>query len=120
MLIAFQNSYSQIISAAIMVYDTDACGSDGNFSTHGWWVLNPGESKAARWTSNQYVFYYAEAVNGARWDDPNGPRVYVYPDRFDSCLNIGSTAASAVVGMRRIDIGWPPSRPFQYTINLTP
>ena len=120
MLIAFKNNYSQIVSAAMMEYDTGACGGEGgDWSTHGWWVLDPGQSKNARWTSNQYVFYYAEAVNGARWDDAGGPRVYVYPESFDDCLGIGRSNGR-VVGMRRIDIGWPPARPFTYTINLNP
>jgi uncharacterized membrane protein len=119
MLIAFQNNYSQTISVAIMVYDTGACPNDGNWSTHGWWVMNPGQSQNARWTDNQYVYYYAEAVDGATWDDPNGPSVYVNSQQFDSCINIGSTA-DTVVGMRQIDIGWPPARPFVFTVNVNP
>jgi len=46
--------------------------------------------------------------------------VYVYWNAFDSCVNIGSTGAYEVVGMRLIDLGgwaWTPS---VHTVTLVP
>jgi uncharacterized membrane protein len=121
MWLAFHNNYSQPVSVAIMDYDTGACGGEGgNWATHGWWNLNPGETKTVIWTTNQYAFYYAEASNGTWWGDSNGPRIYVHPARFDSCYNIGATGDWRVVGTARADVGWPPARPFTHTVNLNP
>ena len=53
-------------------------------------------------TLNRYYSYYAKAADGAQWTGQYGP-VYVYHQAFDSCLNIGSTAAYGRVGMRLID-----------------
>jgi hypothetical protein len=89
----------------------------GNWATHGWWVLNPGDSKTVTWTTNQYVYFYAEAVNGASWYDPNGQAVYVTQERFDSCYLIG-VSDWQVVRMAQSDVGWPPAAPFTHTVNL--
>jgi uncharacterized membrane protein len=117
MWVAFKNSYSTVVSVAIMRKDSDGCGSYGGWATQGWWVLNPGESKTAFSTSNQYSYYYAHSTDGREWRDDGGPSVYVASERFNSCLNIGSTA-SRIVNMRKVDVGWPPSRPFTHTVNL--
>jgi uncharacterized membrane protein len=118
MWVAFKNIYNQSISVAIMKQDTDACGGEGgNWATAGWWLLNPGESKTAFWTTNQYSYYYAEAQDGVSWGDSNGPAVYVTSTRFNSCLNIGSSNAR-IVTMNKVDVGWPPAAPFTHTVNL--
>jgi uncharacterized membrane protein len=120
MWLAFKNNYSHIVSVAIMDYDTGACGGEGqDWATHGWWNLNPGESKTVVWTTNQYAFFYAESQDGASWGDPNGPRMYVIQQRFDSCYGIG-TSTWDVVGTARADVGWPPAAPFTHTVNLNP
>jgi hypothetical protein len=41
--------------------------------------------------------------------------VYVYYDAFDSCVDIGSTAAYGTVGMRLIDTGHS-----DHVVNLIP
>jgi len=120
MWLAFHNNYGQIVSVAIMDYDTDACAGYGDWATHGWWNLNPGDSQTVLWTTNQYVYFYAEAGDGAWWGDSNGPTVYVHPERFDSCYNIGATGDWVTVGMAQVDVGWPPVRPFTHTVNLNP
>ncbi len=104
--LAFRNNYHLPISVAVMQVDHDACGGEyGGWATHGWWVLNPGQSKTAIWTKNDAAYYYAKATNGWWWGDQNGPRVYVNPwARFDSCLRIG-TSSWNVVNMRRVFVG---------------
>jgi Protein of unknown function (DUF1036) len=121
MWLAFQNNYSQPLSVAIMDYDTDACGGEGgDWATHGWWNLNPGESQTVLWTTNQYAYFYAEAVDGTWWGDSNGPGVYVHPEQFDSCYNIGATGDWYIINMAQADVGWPPVAPFTHTVNLNP
>jgi uncharacterized membrane protein len=114
----FQNNYSLEVSVAVMQVDTDACGGYGGWATHGWWNLNPGQSTTAIWTQYDAAYFYAKAGNGASWGDPNGPSVYVDPyNRFDSCLQIG-TSTWDVVGMSRVDLG---SFLFNtHTVNLNP
>src|SRR5580692_8509240 len=116
--LAFHNNYSLEISVAVMQVDTDACGGDGGLATHGWWNLNPGESKTAIWTKYDAAYFYAKATNGAWWGDSNGPSVYVDPyNRFDSCIQI-RTSTWDVVGMSRVDVG---SFLFNtHTVNLNP
>jgi hypothetical protein len=47
-------------------------GCFGTWDKAGWWVLNPGETKQAFTTSNEYGYYYAEATDGAIWSGPYG------------------------------------------------
>ena len=88
-----------------MYYSPARCGAYGNWGTRGWWRVDPGQTKLV-WvgnTLNRYYAYYAHAADGAIWSGDRGP-VYVYHEAFDSCLNIGSTAAYARVSMRLIDV----------------
>ena len=60
--LAFKNNYSKLVSVAVMQRDDDACGGEyGGWATHGWWNLNPGETKTVIYTSNRYVYFYAHA-----------------------------------------------------------
>ncbi|SLE58782.1 Uncharacterised protein [Mycobacteroides abscessus subsp. abscessus] len=60
--LAFHNNYSLPVSVAVMQVDSDACGGEyGGWATHGWWNLNPGESKTAIWTKYDAAYYYAKA-----------------------------------------------------------
>ena len=117
----FHNSYRTTVWVAIMRYNPGSCGSYGTWETKGWWRLDPGATKQAFSTSNRYAAYYAKAADGAQWSGNYG-RVYLYHSAFDSCINIGSTAAYRTVGMRLIDLGG--SAPWEwyssYTINITP
>ncbi len=120
MMVHFHNSYPSKVWVAIMQYNPDTCGEDGDWETEGWWGIDPGGEVWAFSTSNRYAAFYAEADDGAIWTGPYGP-VYVYWNAFDSCVDIGSTAAFAVVGMRLIDLGtfaWVPWA--TYTVNLVP
>jgi hypothetical protein len=117
--LAFHNNYGLTVSVAVMQVDQDACGGEGGgWATHGWWNLNPGESKTAIWTKYDAAYYYARATNGAWWGDPNGPGVYVNPyERFDSCIQIG-TSTWDIVRMIRVGVG---SVLFNtHTVNLNP
>lgn len=98
----FINGYNQLLSVAIMFYSPDGCRDYGLWGTRGWWNLNPGGSAYVLNTNNRYAAYYAEATDGRIWAGDRGP-VYVYPNAFDSCLNIGSTAARRV-SMRLVDL----------------
>ncbi|MGH3831508.1 MAG: DUF1036 domain-containing protein [Pseudonocardiaceae bacterium] len=117
MWVAFNNSYSTVVSVAIMKRDTDGCKNDGGWATGGWWVLNPGESKTAFWTANQYAYYYAHSTDGREWSDAGGPAADVEQTQFNSCSGIGISTARSVT-MNKIDVGWPPVRPFTHTVNL--
>ena len=64
---------------------------------------------------NQFFYYYAKAADGAQWSGNWGP-IYVYHNAFDSCINIGSTAAYDIVGLHEIDVNGYDD----YTVNLTP
>lgn len=120
MKVLFRNSYYTTIWVAVMFYDPDGCAQYGNWRTGGWWRLEPGQKKWAFSTTNKYACYYAEAADGAFWSGPYGP-VYVYYEPFDSCINIGSTAAYDVVGMRLITLPWYRWNPLaEYTVNLIP
>jgi uncharacterized membrane protein len=88
-----------------MQYDPNDCGGEGgNWATEGWFGINDGEQVLAFSTDNRYAAYYAKAADGAYWAGDYGP-VYVYHEAFNSCVDIGSTAAYGTVGMRLIDTG---------------
>ncbi len=118
MMVHFRNSYGPRIWVCSMSYDPIGCADYGNWATEGWWAVDNGQEVWAFSTLNRYAAFYAEAADGAYWAGPYGP-VYVYYDAFDSCVDIGSTAAFETVGMRLIDLGslaWVPF--FTYTVNL--
>lgn len=104
MQVHFKNSYSARIWIAIMRYDPSGCGQYGNWATAGWWSILPGQSVHAFNTNNRYFCYYAESQDGRVWSGPYGP-MYVYRNAFNSCVNIGSTAAYATVGTKLKDGG---------------
>ena len=114
MRVYFRNSYGTKVWVAIMRYDPDSCGEYGNWATAGWWGIDPGQQVWAFSTNNRYAAFYADADDGAHWSGPYGP-VYVYWEAFDSCVNIGSTAAYGIVGMRLIDVG-----DSDHVVNLVP
>lgn len=116
MWLAFRNSYGRTLSVAVMQHDLGGCGGHGDWGTHGWWVLAPGEEKAAVWTANRYAFFFARATDGRWWGDSNGPRMYVNPfSRFDSCVGIGVSTWD-LVSTARTDLG--TFLPNRHTVNL--
>ncbi len=87
-----------------MFYSPGPCGEYGLWGTRGWWSINPGGEAFPLRTENRYAAYYAEADDGTTWSGTYG-RVYVHPNAFDSCLNIGDTNPDTrVVGMRLTDL----------------
>lgn len=118
MQVCFQNNYSSPLSVAVMWWDPDGCGNDGNWGTRGWWNLGPGGNVHTNvWTDNRYFCFYAEAWDGAVWSGPYGP-VYASSDGFDSCVDIGSTADDQFLGMAEVDAGWWFWAYVTYTVNL--
>jgi hypothetical protein len=115
----FKNNYPKKVWVVIMRYDTDACGGEGgNWATAGWWEIDPGQEKYPFSTTNEYAAFYAEAEDGAVWSGPYGP-VYVYGNAFNSCVNIGSTAAIKTVGMQQFQLPWFRANPLAvHTVNL--
>src|SRR5664280_2303568 len=60
MQVRFQNNYSSPLSVAVMWWDPDGCGDDGNWGTRGWWNLDPGQSVGTNvWTANRYFYLWA-------------------------------------------------------------
>jgi uncharacterized membrane protein len=106
-MLTFQNNHSSRVWVAIMFLSPDTCGQDGNWQTIGWYGIDPGNSADVYDNDledlNRYFFYYAKAADGATWSG-NWGNVYLYHHAFNSCINIGSTDAYAVVGMRLIDV----------------
>lgn len=102
MNVSFRNNYGPRIWVAIMRYDPNGCGQHGNWATDGWWGINFGEQVQVFSTNNRYAAYYAKAANGIQWTGNYG-NVYIYHNAFNSCINIGSTAAYDMVKMRLID-----------------
>lgn len=106
MQLCFQNDYRETVWIAVMWWDPDGCGQDGNWGTRGWWGVDPGQGVSTNvWTGNRYFYMYAEAADGARWTGPYGP-VDASDAAFDSCVDIGSSADNLQLGMQEIDAGW--------------
>src|ERR1700685_3284723 len=107
MQICFQNSYSALISVAVMYYDSNACTGDPPFgwATAGWWNLNPGQSVATNvHTSDGNFAFFAEAEDGAVWGGAYGP-VAATPQPFQGCAGDGSSNDSLSLGMRLVQAG---------------
>jgi hypothetical protein len=119
MQIAFKNNHSSLLWAAVMWYDTNACGGDGgNWATEGWWNLNPGESVTTDVSSgNRYFCIYAEAEDGTVWGGDYGP-VYCNYQAFQGCVAIGNTQDNLILGMALIDAGWWYWAYSSFTVNL--
>ncbi len=113
MQVHFRNSHGSRIWIAVMHYDPVGCAQYGNWATAGWWSITLGQTVHPFNTNNRYFCYYAEGEDGSLWTGNAGP-VYVYWDAFDSCVNIGSTAAYDTVGMRVKDGGSAGT----FTVNL--
>jgi Protein of unknown function (DUF1036) len=114
--VKFRNRHRARVWVAIMTHDPGRCGAYGNWRTQGWWDIQPGQTVHVFNTSYRYAAYYAEGEDGVRWTGPYGP-AYIYTAGFDSCINIGSTAAEARVGLRLLDL----DQPFlitSFTLNL--
>jgi uncharacterized membrane protein len=119
-MLVFQNQYPAKVWVAITFWSPETCrGEGGNWETMGWWGIDAGGSKNVYNNDvddlNQYYYFYAKAADGAEWAADYGP-LYVYHEVFNSCINIGSTAAYAVVGMKEIDVNGYDN----YTLTLTP
>ncbi|HEX2053183.1 MAG TPA: hypothetical protein VHJ78_05570, partial [Actinomycetota bacterium] len=120
MRVVFRNNYYVPVWIAVMSYDPGSCGSYGNWRTQGWWNAGPGTEVHPISTTNRYVCFYAEGDDGAQWSGIYGP-MYVYWDGFDSCINIGSTAAYATVGTQLVDLGSNAWMPWAtHTVHLNP
>ncbi len=119
-MLAFSNGYPTKVWVAIMFLSPETCGGEGGgWETMGWWGIDPGNSADVYDNDvedlNQYFYFYAKAADGAQWAGDYGP-VYVYHRAFDSCVNIGSTEAYGIVGMREIDVNGYDD----FTVTLTP
>jgi hypothetical protein len=97
-----RNSHASTIQVAGMYWDPQACGQYGNYRTMGWWRIAPGARILAAPNSAHYFYWYAESDDGLQWPGRYGP-VYTYLYPFDSCLQIGSTAAWKTVTMKQHD-----------------
>jgi hypothetical protein len=99
------NTYHEAVSIVIMKEDQDGCGEYGNWATHGWFILNSGDTGTVLYTEYDAAYVYVEAPDGKWWGDPNGPEIYVNPyDKFDSCIGIG-TSTWDVVQPARVYLG---------------
>lgn len=106
MQICFENNHRAGVWVAVMWYNPDGCGDDGNWGTRGWWRVNSGQTLHTNvWTDNRYFCFWAQADDGATWSGPYGP-VDCNDNAFDSCVDIGSTADNLSLGMQLIDAGW--------------
>src|SRR5580658_2954028 len=100
MQIKFQNNYKVGVNVAIAYYNT-SCSPP--WQSEGWWGIEPGNSVHVINTCNRYLFFYAEAVDGAYWAGPY--RFQVAEGVFSFCPTAGVGFSGAEVGMREIDNG---------------
>ena len=98
----FRNSYGPNIWPRSGRTTRTAAVGKRNWATEGSWGIHEGEEAWAFSTSNRYGVYYAKVANGDLWAGAYGP-VYVCHEAWNSCVENGSTAAYATLGMRLID-----------------
>jgi uncharacterized membrane protein len=58
---------------------------DGEWLTGGWWNVDPGQTAASAYTTNQNVYFYANSDDGAQWNGGNEKDTftgYTVPTRF--------------------------------------
>ncbi len=67
MQIHFQNGYSSRVYVAIALYKTSC---QPPWDSQGWWTIDPGNTVYVANTCNRYLYFYAEAVDGAYWAGP--------------------------------------------------
>jgi len=116
MRVHFHNSSGVKVVLAIMRFEPNACGGQGDWLVEGWWTINPGNEVFAFTTTNINSAYYAEDTEGLgkMWNG-NYP-AYVINSAFSHCLNI-VPPGSRKVGMRLLNTG----RLFDdYTLTLNP
>jgi hypothetical protein len=106
--VRFTNSYGHRIFVAYMRRDFDCLNECGEpWDVLGWIRLEPGEVKyRANPTSNQWFYYYAEAVDGAVWTGPYPAEVS--DQKFSKCTCLGVIVSHGPqpyydVGMRELD-----------------
>ena len=106
--VKFTNSYGQKIFVAYMRRDF-ACQDCGDiWDVRGWINLDPGETEYRdNPTSNQWFYYYAEAVDGAFWAGPYVAEVS--QNVFQKCTCLGVIVSHGPqpyhdVGFRVVDV----------------
>jgi uncharacterized membrane protein len=115
MQIHFQNGYSSRVYVAIALYNTSC---QPPWDSQGWWTIDPGNTVYVANTCNRYLYFYAEAVDGAYWAGPY--QFEVAEGVFDFCPTSDIGFSGATAGMRQIDdnigdICWPWD---SYTLEL--
>jgi len=117
MRVHFHNSSGVKVQIAIMRYEPNACGGQGDWLVEGWWPIDPGNEVFAFETTDIYSAYYAEDTEGLGkiWTGNSGPAYLIYRV-FSHCLNIEPPGSKRVL-MRQINTGQLFD---DYTINLTP
>jgi hypothetical protein len=106
--LSFTNFYQHTIFVAYMRRDF-VCQADCGepWDVLGWIRLEPGETKFRNNpTNNQFLYYYAEAVDGALWAGPY--LAEVSNEKFSKCSCLGVSVSHGPqpyydVGMRELD-----------------
>ena len=88
------------------------------WDSQGWWTIDPGNTVYVANTCNRYLYFYAEAVDGAYWAGPY--QFEVAEGVFDFCPTSGIGFSGATAGTRQIDdnigdVCWPWD---SYTLEL--
>lgn len=109
------NGYSSRVYVAIALYNTSC---QPPWDSQGWWTIDPGNTVYVANTCNRYLYFYAEAVDGAYWAGPY--QFEVAEGVFDFCPTSGIGFSGATAGMRQIDdnigdVCWPWD---SYTLEL--
>jgi uncharacterized membrane protein len=104
--VSFHNSYSTRIFVAYMRLDFgcgDECGEP--WDVLGWVRLDPGASQSrANPTNNRWYYYYAEALDGARWAGPFVAEVT--QARFEKCTCLGVVVQNGGASNPYHDVGF--------------
>jgi uncharacterized membrane protein len=118
-MFAIHNAYPQPLYAVYMFYSPDGCGGEGgDWQAIGWFYIQPGVTATLYANDlgdvkNRYWYYYAEAIDGARWS--GDVDTYVNDGPFYICEGIATTQ-DWTVKSRELDV----SDADDFTLTLTP
>jgi hypothetical protein len=102
------NQHSAEVSTAIMFFNPDTCGGEGqDFEVMGWWNIAPAGNALVYANDvdfNRYWFAFAMAKDGRRW---TGPWRHSLPSTAFAmrCWGLGSTSDTIDGEFFRFDVG---------------
>lgn len=82
----FRNSYGSVIWICIAFPDSVNCGGHlGEHATRGWWAIGLNQEVYVLKTQSRWVYYFAEAEDGAVWAGEDLSACVLRTSPFDNC-----------------------------------